>query len=303
MANRRRIIPDIEDVEDPQVIPAEDKQVLRAMGFDVAAYLGEGAFGYVFSGVCNTDAKKKITVGPNEILEAPDSTYFDPIARSYVREISLNAKPCAIKQFKDSKEWTELSHNEVKTMVELDHPNIVEVYGVCKSGTNIYIIMEFLNGGSLRSFLYELAEKGEKLDESTAYHMIRQMTAGLKYLHNVNKVHGDLHDENILLSFEGKNCTCKIADFGSSAPLTNETKEYDFNDLVNRINDILDSTDIKREDIHQQVLELETKVLGGSISDINQISAELLKILSSIEKQSSVSRMTKLLAKKLKLFS
>ena len=329
MANRRRIIPDIQAFQDedqvedlglqhlidqelePQnVIPAEDKQILSAMGFDVAEYVGEGGFGYVFSGVCNTNAKKKISVGPNEILEAPDSTYFDPIARSYVREVSLNAKPCAIKKFKNSEQWTDLSHNEAKTLIELDHPNIVEVYWVCKSGTNIYIIMEFLSGGSLGSYLFELQEKGEKLDEGTAYHMIRQMTTGLQYLHNQNKVHGDLHNENILLSFEGTNCLCKIADFGSSGPLTVATKRYDFNELVNRINEILDSTVIKRKDIHKQVLDLENKIIGSSMSqfgseDINQILDELLRILPPIEvpKESSVGRMAKSFAKKLNIFS
>ena len=294
MAHRRRINPGLGGLRNRKTIPDEDKQFLREMGFDVAAYVGEGMFGCVFNGICNINARKRIFVGPDERQEVPDFTYFDPFSRGYVREISLHGKPCAIKKFFDSEDWTDLSHNEAKTLIDLDHPNIVEVYAVCKSKSSIYIIMEFLNGGSLRSFLEET-----KLDEPTAYHLIKQMTAGLQYLHNENKVHGDLHNENVMLSFEGNDCLCKIVDFGSCTPLTNATKKYDFENLVNLFDEVIDSTNVKTT-IPENLKALELSIIGGSINDMNQIADQLSRILpkTKFTKDSSLVRFSKLFVRK-----
>ena len=121
----------------PTTIPDEDKPFLSDIGFDVAAYLGQGLFGCVFTGVCNANARKRIAVGPNQMVVAPDFTYYNYTTRLYYREMSLNARSCAIKMIFDSKEWTDSSYNEAKTMVDMDHPNIVEVYVVCKIDPDI----------------------------------------------------------------------------------------------------------------------------------------------------------------------
>ena len=293
MAHRRRInrgvgglrvifpgqIPVPRDFHDQRTIPEEDKQFLRANGFDVAAKLGEGGFGCVFSGVCNTDAKKKISVGPNEILEAPDSTHFDPISRGYFREISLNAKPCAIKKIFDSENWTDSTYNEAKTMRDLDHPNIVEVYEVIKTPTSVYIIMELLNAGTLTSYLSSKSNLGEKLNEATASQIIRQMTAGLQYLHAQNKVHLDLHSGNILLSFDGNRCLAKIADFGLCEALTVYAEGQDYSQLVKLIREVCAATQFKSTQTEEDLKELTKKFLQGKINGINQFADELSRIL------------------------
>ena len=132
--------------------------------------------------------------------------------------------------------WTQSSYNEAKTIIDSDHPNIVEIYVVCKSPRYIYIIMELVNGGSLESSLEELENRGENLDEMSAYDLIRQTTAGLKYLHSQNILHGDFHSGNILLSFEGNRCLCKIADFGRSEVKTEYNVDIDYRFLTTLTN-------------------------------------------------------------------
>ena len=246
-------------------IPDEDKQFLSDIGFDVAAYLGKGFQACVFNGVCNANARKRMAVGPNEIVVAPDFTYSDPISGVLYREINLNGKSCAIKMIKNSKNWTKSSYNEAKTMVDLDHPNIVEIYEVCKSPSYIYIIMELVNGEALESFLKELERKGEKLDELSAYDLIRQMTAGLKYLHNQNIVHGDLHSGNVLLSFEGNRCLCKFTDFGSCEEKTEYFVSAEYRFFSDLIYDVRVATHFKSPDFDKNLEEVEDQLRDGEI--------------------------------------
>ena len=296
--------------QDEPTIPKEDKQFLSDMGYDAAAYLGEGKYGCVFSGICNTRATKIIALPPHKKQEA---TSFDPISKTYFKEISLNGRSCAIKMFFDSEEWTASSYNEAKTMLELDHPNIVEIFAVFKTPNTIYIIMELLNGGSLRRLLLK-ALVGRKLDEATAFQIIRQTIAGLKYLHNEGKAHLDLHTGNVLLSFEGTTCLCKIADFGSSAPLTENYKMGDFFYVEHIIDEILFSTDFKSPQIEKDLKELASNLNDefSLLKDINQFAEELAKILPPIHvpievpvqvpKNSLLSRISKFFKKKRNTF-
>ena len=259
-------------------IPDEDKQFLSVLGFDVAAYLGEGLFSFVFSGVCNADARKRMAVGPNEIVVAPDFTYVDPISGNRYREISLNGKSCAIKMILNSQKWTQSSYNEAKNMVDLDHPNIVEIYYVCKSPRYIYIIMELLNGGMLRSFLDELRRRRQKLDELSAYDLIRQMTAGLKYLHSQNIVHGDLHSGNVLLSFEGNRCLCKIADFGVSDEKTEYGVGRDYGFLTCLMGEVRQRIHFTSPDFENDLISMADALMDRRIRDIEHF-ADLLPTL------------------------
>ena len=76
--------------------------------------MGYGA--WVFSGVCNWRAIKSYPIGPNEIRTAVGDIQFDPIARSYFRNVNLNGRSCAIKMYHrgglERNEFTDRLHNE-----------------------------------------------------------------------------------------------------------------------------------------------------------------------------------------------
>jgi serine/threonine protein kinase len=89
----------------------------------------------------------------------------------------------------------------------LTHPNIVRVIDLDPFADTPYLIMEYVDGRSLRALL---AEKG-RLDVATAADHLRQMLEGLRCAHGRGIIHRDIKPENILIGGDG---VVKIADFG-----------------------------------------------------------------------------------------
>lgn len=102
-------------------------------------------------------------------------------------------------------------------MKELHHPNIVEMKGHIEEKHSIYIILEYINGGSLASYL-----KNGVLTPERAAFQIKQVLEGIKYLHQHNILHRDIKAANILVTKSG---ILKLADFGVSARLENDSQK------------------------------------------------------------------------------
>ena len=95
-------------------------------------------------------------------------------------------------------------HTEGKIGEVLNHPNIVRIYG------RLFIIMEWLDGGTLRDRLQKQA--GRPLEIGWAIATIGQVCEGLSYAHSQGVIHRDVKPENIM--FSGDNQSVKIVDFG-----------------------------------------------------------------------------------------
>ncbi|EWC45134.1 hypothetical protein DRE_06273 [Drechslerella stenobrocha 248] len=100
-------------------------------------------------------------------------------------------------------------NQEIETMKDLDHPNIVQYLGCERKEFSISIFLEYIPGGSVGSCL----KKHGKFEETVVRDLTRQMLEGLAYLHQEGILHRDLKGDNILLDLDG---TCKISDFGIS---------------------------------------------------------------------------------------
>ncbi|KAI4934006.1 uncharacterized protein J4E92_003676 [Alternaria infectoria] len=100
---------------------------------------------------------------------------------------------------------------EICIMKLLDHPNIVRLYDIWENRDELYLIMEFVEGGELFSYIHE--QHG--LIEIHAVHIFRQIIAALIYCHRINIHHRDLKPENILLDRDTMNV--KLVDFGMAA--------------------------------------------------------------------------------------
>lgn len=97
---------------------------------------------------------------------------------------------------------------EIEILKTLKSPHIVQMYDVYGTPNNIYMMIEFCEGGDLRSFL----KKHEyKLEENVAVDIIRQLMHGFKELVDHGYIHRDIKPENSLIS---KNGIHKVADFG-----------------------------------------------------------------------------------------
>ena len=99
---------------------------------------------------------------------------------------------------------------EIEIQFELDHPNILTLYGYFYDHENIYLILEYSHGGPL----YEKLQAEGRLSEQTAARYISDLTAALQYCHSKNVIHRDIKPENILLGVDN---SVKFADFGLSA--------------------------------------------------------------------------------------
>ena len=98
--------------------------------------------------------------------------------------------------------------NESKAISLLNHPNIVKVYDVSVSDTLQYIVMEYVDGMTLREYLNE---RGGKLTSRETVHFISQILKALDHAHHNGVVHRDIKPQNIMLLDNGQ---LRMMDFG-----------------------------------------------------------------------------------------
>ncbi|KAJ6581403.1 kinase-like domain-containing protein [Mycena capillaripes] len=111
----------------------------------------------------------------------------------------------------DDAEHSQLSlEREIVVMKLIDHPNIMRLYDVWETSTELYLILEYVKGGELFEYL---CKKG-RLPTEEALGYFQQIIAAIDYCHQFNIAHRDLKPENILLD---EDFNVKIADFGMAA--------------------------------------------------------------------------------------
>ena len=98
--------------------------------------------------------------------------------------------------------------NESKAISLLNHPNIVKVYDVSVSDHLQYIVMEYVDGMTLREYLNE---RGGKLTNRETVHFISQILKALDHAHRNGVVHRDIKPQNIMLLDNGQ---LRMMDFG-----------------------------------------------------------------------------------------
>ena len=70
----------------------------------------------------------------------------------------------------------------------MDHPNIVKLYGIFSDKDHIYLIMEYMEDGSL----YSMIKKDKKVNEKLSAAKLLEIANGLLYMHNESIVHRDI---------------------------------------------------------------------------------------------------------------
>ncbi len=124
---------------------------------------------------------------------------------------NIDDRIVAIKILKDeyltNEEFKRRFKNESKAIAVLSHPNIVRVYNVSFGDRLQYIVMEYVDGITLKEYI----EQQGVINWKEAVHFMGQILAALQHAHDKGIVHQDIKPQNIMLLQDG---TIKVTDFG-----------------------------------------------------------------------------------------
>ena len=143
------------------------------------------------------------------------------MAMVYKAYDSIDDKTVAIKILKDeflgNEEFIRRFKNESKAIAVLSHPNIVKVYDVSFGDRIQYIVMEYIDGITLKEYIGQQ----KIIPWKEAVHFTVQILKALQHAHEKGIVHRDIKPQNIMLLQDG---TIKVTDFGIARFSNNETR-------------------------------------------------------------------------------
>ena len=107
----------------------------------------------------------------------------------------------------DNADFRRRFHDESKAVAQLSHANIVSVYDVSTNPDREYIVMELIDGITLKQYM----ERRGRMDWRESLHFITQIMRGLSHAHSRGIIHRDIKPQNIMVLRDG---SVKVADFG-----------------------------------------------------------------------------------------
>lgn len=120
-------------------------------------------------------------------------------------------------QFNDDEEFIEKFDKESKSAAGLTHPNIVNIYDVGRENDIRYIVMEYIDGITLKK---HIRDKKGPLNETEILKISMQIASALDHAHKNSIIHRDIKPQNIMISENG---VAKVADFGIAQAITSST--------------------------------------------------------------------------------
>ncbi|XP_059400617.1 ephrin type-A receptor 5-like isoform X1 [Carassius carassius] len=172
--------------EDPNQAVHEFAKEIDVSCITIERVIGAGEFGEVCSGLLRLPGKREIPVA----IKTLKAGYTEKQRRDFLGEASI--------------------------MGQFDHPNIIHLKGVVTKSKPVMIITEYMENGSLDTFL---KKNDGQFTVIQLVGMLRGIASGVRYLSEMGYVHRDLAARNILVN---SNLVCKVSDFGLSRVLEDD---------------------------------------------------------------------------------
>ncbi|MBR4965426.1 MAG: Stk1 family PASTA domain-containing Ser/Thr kinase [Lachnospiraceae bacterium] len=152
-----------------------------------------------------------------EILEPIGNGGMSDVYKAKCHKLNRFVAVKVLKQeFSENTEFVSKFRTEAQAAAGLMHPNIVNVYDVGEEGGIYYIVMELVEGITLKRYI----EKKARLSVKEAVSIAIQISMGIEAAHNNGIIHRDIKPQNIIISKEGK---VKVTDFGIAKAATSNT--------------------------------------------------------------------------------
>ena len=123
-------------------------------------------------------------------------------------------------EFSEDRGFVAKFRTEAQSAAGLEHPNIVNIYDVGSEEGLHYIVMEYVEGITLKTYI----EKKGQLSFKEAVSIAIQVARGIEAAHNKQIIHRDIKPQNIMISTEGK---VKVMDFGIARAASSNTVSSD----------------------------------------------------------------------------
>ncbi|XP_053723271.1 ephrin type-A receptor 8 isoform X3 [Synchiropus splendidus] len=172
--------------EDPCTAVHEFAREIEASRIKIEKIIGSGEFGEVCYGRMKLPGKRDIPVA----LKTLKAGYTEKQKRDFLAEASI--------------------------MAQFDHPNVIHMEGVVTHSKPVMIITEYMENGSLDTFL---RRHDGQFTVIQLVGLLRGIAAGMTYLSDLGYIHRDLAARNILVN---SNLVCKVSDFGLSRVLEDD---------------------------------------------------------------------------------
>ena len=191
-----------EYVHDPTVLPLGTKLHNKII---IGKVMGKGGFGITYLGY---DLRMDKTIAVKE---------YYPNGIAYRSQTGTDVLVADTKSNDTFDNGTEKFYTEAEMVAQFNgNPNIVGVYDYFRENNTVYLIMEYLNGITLKNYV----KKHGKISDGQALFVMDKIAAALSITHSAGVLHRDISPDNIMVCLDGK---IKLIDFGAARQIMAES--------------------------------------------------------------------------------